>query len=271
MAGAAEANPRPVPRPEPAIEVLSRVGAISVPAQAAVAASPRPVGRLTEDVRQRRAMMRALRVPRPVIDTAGLVERSARPSLRDATLIPAAASRPRQGASGGGICGRPSIRGEAIPPVSGPGQCGIPQAVQVRSVSGVQLSLAARMDCATAAALDDWVRGGLLPVMRERGGGAVGLRVAAGYACRGRNNQAGGRVSEHGKGRAIDISGILLANGSEVTVLTGWNSSDGALLRELWRRACGPFGTVLGPDSDRFHADHFHFDTARYRSGSYCR
>jgi len=28
---------------------------------------------------------------------------------------------------------------------------------------------------------------------------------------------------------------------------------------------------VLGPEAARYHQDHFHFDTARYRSGSYCR
>jgi hypothetical protein len=39
----------------------------------------------------------------------------------------------------------------------------------------------------------------------------------------------------------------------------------------MHKAACGPFGTVLGPNSNRFHQDHFHFDTARYRSGSYCR
>ena len=32
-----------------------------------------------------------------------------------------------------------------------------------------------------------------------------------------------------------------------------------------------PFGTVLGPNSDRFHRDHFHFDMASYSSGAYCR
>ena len=57
-----------------------------------------------------------------------------------------------------------------------------------------------------------------------------------------------------------------------MTLLTDWNSADdGAQLRQMWRAACGPFGTVLGPEANRFHRDHFHFDTARYRSGSYCR
>jgi hypothetical protein len=42
-------------------------------------------------------------------------------------------------------------------------------------------------------------------------------------------------------------------------------------MRRAHKTACGPFGTVLGPNADRYHQDHFHFDTARYRSGSYCR
>ncbi|MDX5403468.1 MAG: extensin family protein, partial [Rhodobacterales bacterium] len=25
------------------------------------------------------------------------------------------------------------------------------------------------------------------------------------------------------------------------------------------------------PESDRFHRDHFHFDTARHRNGPFCR
>jgi hypothetical protein len=56
-----------------------------------------------------------------------------------------------------------------------------------------------------------------------------------------------------------------------VTLISGWNGRDGALLRQAWQGACGPFGTVLGPDADRWHRDHFHFDTARYSSGPYCR
>jgi hypothetical protein len=87
-----------------------------------------------------------------------------------------------------------------------------------------------------------------------------------------RNNQPGAKVSEHGSGRAIDIAGIGLNDESEMSVLTDWNSgAKGRALRQMHRAACGPFGTVLGPEADRFHRDHFHFDTARYRSGSYCR
>ncbi|MFC6587279.1 extensin family protein [Sulfitobacter pacificus] len=106
----------------------------------------------------------------------------------------------------------------------------------------------------------------------ETGGGLSSLRVAAHYACRTRNNQKGAKLSEHGKGRAIDISGFRLADGSEVSVLKGWNARRySKAMRRMHKGACGPFGTVLGPKANRFHLDHFHFDTARYRSGSYCK
>ena len=105
-----------------------------------------------------------------------------------------------------------------------------------------------------------------------QGGGLKELRVAAHYACRTRNNRKGGKISEHGKGRAIDISGFELADGRTITVLKGWRARRSSkAMRRMHQGACGPFGTVLGPESDRFHQDHFHFDTARYRSGSYCR
>lgn len=110
------------------------------------------------------------------------------------------------------------------------------------------------------------------PAIGNTGGGVSQIKVAAHYACRTRNNQAGAKISEHGKGRAIDISGFKLRDGRQITLLQDWDRRDtGAMLRKMHKRACGIFGTVLGPDSDRFHKDHFHFDTARHRGGSFCR
>ncbi|MGB3407170.1 MAG: extensin family protein [Jannaschia sp.] len=272
IAGTAQAEVRPVPRPAAKIELLSTGGSTLPPPETAVAGSDRPVPRIDAETAHLRTIMAAMQAATPVVDAAGKIRRSDRPMLRDAELILAGDSRPRLRDGGGGICGRASIRGESIAPVRDGGACGIPKAVRVTSVSGLQLVQSARMDCGTAQALDTWVRRGVLPVVGNRGGGAVGLRVAAGYACRTRNSQPDARVSEHAKGRAIDISAILLADGSELSVLRDWGrGAEGRLLRELHDRACGTFGTVLGPESDRFHQDHFHLDTASYRSGSYCR
>ena len=179
----------------------------------------------------------------------------------------------RRARAKGAVCGDLDIQGEAIGRVRGTLRgCGVESAVRVRSVSGIALSQSAVMDCRTAASLKSWLERSAKPALARKGGGLKSLRVAAHYACRTRNNRKGAKISEHGKGRAIDISAFRLANGSEVSVLQGWNNRNfSKALRQMHKGACGPFGTVLGPNADRYHRDHFHFDTARYRSGSYCK
>ncbi len=197
---------------------------------------------------------------------------SLRPFLRSRKAEKAARARARMLAKGA-VCGDLSIQGEAIGAVAGKIRgCGIQNAVRVRSVSGIGLSQPAVMDCTTAQALNKWVRQSAVPALSGTGGGLKGLRVAAHYACRTRNNRKGAKISEHGKGRAIDISGFQLADGSTVSVLKGWGARRSSkAMRRMHKGACGPFGTVLGPEADRYHRDHFHFDTARYRKGRYCR
>lgn len=158
-------------------------------------------------------------------------------------------------------------------PVEGPGACGVRDAWVVTEVSGVALSRPAIMTMETARALNTWVKRTAIPAVGRRGGGLSELTVAAHYACRTRNNRPGAKLSQHALGRAIDISSIVMKDGSRVSVLRGWGrGADGRLLAQLHRGACGPFKTVLGPNSDRYHQDHFHFDIERHRGGSaYCR
>ncbi len=195
-----------------------------------------------------------------------------RPLKRPGTVEQKAMAK-RQALARGAVCGDTDLQGEEIGTVPGEiAGCGVASAVRLRSVSGVALSQRAVMDCGTAKALKSWVDRGMKPAVGQTGGGVREIHVVAHYACRTRNNQRGARISEHGKGRAIDIAGFRMRDGSEITVLRGWTQQgQGAILRKMHARACGPFGTVLGPEANAFHRDHFHFDTARYRSGSYCR
>lgn len=207
--------------------------------------------------------------PRPAVRPANLPRRAA---VRAAGFTPAPLPQTSAGKRRN-ICGVAGLTGEAAPPiparVSG---CGLQGGVRVTAVQGVPLSTPAMMDCPTARALNDWVARSVVPVIGNRGGGLAQIRVAAHYSCRTRNNRPGARISEHGRGRAVDISGFALRNGARIEVLTGWKDSrQGPLLRQMHAQACGPFGTVLGPQADRHHRDHFHLDTARYRSGPYCR
>jgi hypothetical protein len=47
-------------------------------------------------------------------------------------------------------------------------------------------------------------------------------------------------------------------------------SAEAAFLRQLHKGACGVFGTVLGPEANEAHRDHFHFDLAHRRSKAFC-
>ena len=171
----------------------------------------------------------------------------------------------------GSLCGDLALQGVTRGSVPGRGACGIEDAVEVRSVAGVRLTTPAVIDCRTATRLRQWVENAAIPAFRDVGGGLAQIEIMGAYSCRTRNNVAGARLSEHSFGRALDIGGFRLQDGTRVTVLRGWNSDWGQRLRRLHQAACGPFGTVLGPNANAAHRDHFHFDTARYRSGSYCR
>lgn len=263
------------------IAPLPRMAAIVVQAGAhAPARSARPVLRPIQPpthVQPPAAVLVAI-----ATDASALaVAQSLRPSLRPAGLSrPDSGTAPRQtvasqvsGAQGGRLCGRSGLVGDRLAPIRATRNgCGIAEPVRLREVEGIALSTPATLNCETARALQQWVRQSLVPDVGRYGGGVRSLRVVASYACRTRNNQPGARISEHGRGNAIDIAGIGLADGTELTVLSDWRTRrEGRILRELHRGACGPFGTVLGPDSDRFHRDHFHFDVARHRSGAFCR
>jgi hypothetical protein len=170
------------------------------------------------------------------------------------------------------LCNNPALLGERLDDIS-QGACGIDNPVAVRYVAGVRLSTPATLNCRTAETLADWVANDAQNAVKKLRSPIAEMTVFASYACRTRNSQPGARMSEHALGNAIDIGIFTLENGVELSVEEDWNllNKEGIAVGNLHRTACGPFGTVLGPNSDRFHYNHFHLDTAAYRSGSYCR
>ncbi|RYH09360.1 extensin family protein [Tropicimonas sp. IMCC6043] len=198
---------------------------------------------------------------------------SAQPEARPEGFIKLISKRSGGYSRNGSVCGVNAIKGTVLKSFGNPSSgCGVANPVKVTSVAGVRLSTPATIDCDAARALNTWVEKGIKPAFGGKGGGVSELKVAAHYACRKRNNRPSGKLSEHAKGHAVDISAIRLANGTEVTVLDGWRSRKwSAVMRRAHGSACGPFGTVLGPNADGYHRDHFHVDVASYRSGPYCR
>ena len=179
----------------------------------------------------------------------------------------------RSSGAAGSLCGVVGLQGTQIAPVtSANSACGIADPVQVTHVDGIRLSQPAKLDCPTATALHSWVTRAMRLALGRDSRHVTALRVPAHYVCRTRNHRPGARISEHGKGRAIDISAILLATGETITVLDDWSDSrHSRALRQMHDNACGIFGTTLGPGSDGMHENHFHYDTARHRGGPYCR
>ncbi len=209
---------------------------------------------------------------RPVLRSRNIT-RNAAVSVRPAVVRPTPKGAVPQG-SVGKVCRDRDLQGVVVGHVPGKlAGCGIARdGVKIYSVSGIAFSQPAVMNCDTARAIKSWVEGGMARSVGRYGGGVEQIKVAAGYSCRTRNHRKGAKISEHGKGNAIDFSGFYLANGDEISVLHDWGRGrKGRILKDMHRSACGPFGTVLGPESDRYHKDHFHFDIARHRGGPYCR
>ena len=161
--------------------------------------------------------------------------------------------------------------------VDGPGPCGIRNGWQVTAVSGVGFSQAAKLECQMVGATNDWLDQVVQPAAQSAfGERVVSVRVAASYACRARNNQRGGKISEHSFGNALDVSAFTLASGRTITVEDGWGSwgAESGFLKQVHGQACGTFTTVLGPEADRHHEDHLHFDLGRHGrsgTGTYCK
>jgi len=155
--------------------------------------------------------------------------------------------------------------------------CGAIRPFQVSALTADQIELTppATLRCPMIPATERWLRDVVQPAARQHFGMPIRkLHVAASYACRPMNHRRGARISEHGYANALDVSAVTLADGRRFALLSGWNGKRDE--RGFWRSvhagSCGIFSTVLGPEHDRAHHDHFHFDLMQRRSGKpFCR
>ncbi|MCP4403464.1 MAG: extensin family protein [bacterium] len=69
-------------------------------------------------------------------------------------------------------------------------------------------------------------------------------------------------LSEHAYANAIDISSFQLADGTLVSVQRDWKKSGkkSEFLHAIAKKACSVFQTVLTPNYNTLHRDHFHVD-----------
>jgi hypothetical protein len=161
--------------------------------------------------------------------------------------------------------------------LGGPSACGAikPFKVTATARGSVALEPAALLRCPMVHALQHWMERVVVPAAHfHLNAEVVGVKVLSSYACRPMNNVDGAFLSEHGHANAVDIGAFFLADGRTVTLKGGWEGTmpERKFLRAAHRGACSVFTTVLGPDYDRLHHDHFHLDLARHTDhGKICK
>ncbi|MCP9222663.1 extensin family protein [Erythrobacter sp. LQ02-29] len=137
-------------------------------------------------------------------------------------------------------------------------------------VGTVELGNIGPVTCPLASTLEGWARYGVDRAARRHLGAPLArIETFGSYSCR--NVAGSSRRSAHSRAEAVDIAAFVLTDGRRISVSGDWNSGDGAkrdFLRIVHASACKRFGTVLGPDYNAAHHDHFHLESG---DGSFCR
>ena len=159
---------------------------------------------------------------------------------------------------------------EPMPRLIGPGACGGEDMVRIDAVllpgdKRIEVRPPSYLRCPMAEQLAVWVRNEAASRAAVLGAALQAVDTYDDFSCRGRNRQTNGKLSEHGKGNAVDVRGLTLADGRFIS-LTDVNASKD--VREALRdSACARFTTVLGPGSDGHHEGHIHLDLLDRRGG----
>lgn len=155
---------------------------------------------------------------------------------------------------------RSDIAFEALKP-EGQGECARPD--RTRLASYPLAPDRPPTTCQVAAALSLWKNDTLDAASEDVFGSKIArIEHLGAYSCRRMYGRSEGRWSQHATGNAIDIAGFVLADGTRISVLADWEEGDdkAAFLRRVRDGACAAFATVLSPDYNAAHRDHFHLD-----------
>ena len=122
--------------------------------------------------------------------------------------------------------------------------------------------------CATALRLAMWDHHIVQPAaLQHFGQGVRRINHFGSYSCRRMRTSSGAStaMSAHATADAIDIAGVTLGDGRSLSLHSGWDlPAQSGFWRDLRDGACRLFPTVLSPDYNALHADHFHFAKGRW-------
>ncbi len=154
-------------------------------------------------------------------------------------------------------------------PPHGQGQCLADDGLSPKSGGSTAISYspaAVGPSCAVVAGLALWEWQIVQPAaLRYLGSPVANIGHYGSYSCRRMYGKLEGVWSEHATGNAIDIASFTFENGKTVRVLQDWDDGtkdERAFLRAVRDGACDVFATVLSPDYNAAHANHFHLDEA---------
>lgn len=149
------------------------------------------------------------------------------------------------------------------------GGCNAINSVKLLDI-GVPATGLGAMTCNLAANFAAWARYGVQPAARVVFGAEIEkIETFGTYNCR--PIAGSGKLSEHAHSNAIDVSAFVLSDGRRITVQQGWHGDKQTrqFLSLIHASACKRFKTVLSPDYNAAHHDHFHFDMGG--RGGFCR
>lgn len=157
-----------------------------------------------------------------------------------------------------------------IPRLMGPGACGGEDMVELEAVlvekgKAIDIRPAPVLRCEMAEQLTLWVRDDIAVRVAKSGLTLASVETYDDFSCRGRNRVFGAKLSEHGKGNAVDIRSITFTDKKSVLLTDKTFAKD--VRTDLRASACARFTTVLGPGSDGYHEEHVHLDLIQRRGG----
>lgn len=159
---------------------------------------------------------------------------------------------------------------DPMPRLIGPDACGGGDMMRLNAVrladgASVAVKPAPLLRCEMAEALASFIRDDAAPRLAKAGTALRAVETYDDFECRGRNRAANGKLSEHGKGNAIDLRAFTLADNRTLALTDSHAPKElRAALREA---ACARFTTVLGPGADGHHESHIHLDILQRSRG----
>ncbi len=157
--------------------------------------------------------------------------------------------------------------------IDGPGQCGAPRPLNILKLKKNMLitsDVDVLLRCEIALALARWVSDVVVPSAQlHLEANPSKINISTSYKCRKRNSNARAKLSEHAFANGVDLMGISFdkIKPMKIQARNGDSDSVRAFQAAIRGGACAYFTTVIGPMTNKAHADHLHLDLAERSNG----